>query len=149
MPAKDVFHDLVKHALEKEGWVVTHEHYHLKVDDRDMFIDLAAEKILAAEKDGVRIAVEVKSFVSPSPLSDFHLAIGQFINYRLALYEHDPHRHLFLAIPLDTYETFFGLPFVQKVIQTQQVALIVYSLEQEVITTWIKSPPTENIFNNS
>ena len=123
MPVKDVFHNLVKHALGKEGWVVTHEHYYLKIDDRDMFIDLAAEKVLAAEKDGVRIAVEVKSFLSPSPLSDFHLAVGQFVNYRLALHEHDPQRQLFLAIPLDTYDTFFGLPFVQKVIMAQQIAL--------------------------
>jgi hypothetical protein len=148
MPAKDVFHDLVKQALEEEGWMVTHEHYHLKVDDRDMFIDLAAEKVLAAEKDGIRIAVEVKSFLSPSPLSEFHLAIGQFVNYRLALREHEPNRQLFLAVPLDTYETLFMLPFVQKVIQSQQVALVVYSVEREVITTWIKSPPIENMSNN-
>ena len=48
MPAKDIFHHLVKHALEKEGWRITHEQYHLKVDDRDMYIDLAAEKLLVA-----------------------------------------------------------------------------------------------------
>ena len=128
--------------------MVTHEHYHLKVDDRDMFIDLATEKVLAAEKDGIRIAVEVKSFLSPSPLSEFHLVIGQFVNYRLALQESEPKRHLFLAIPLDTYETLFTLPFVQKVIQSQHVALVVYSVEREVITTWIKSPPIENMSNN-
>ena len=114
MPAKDIFHNLVKHALEKERWSITHEQYHLKVDDRDLYIDLAAERILAAEKDGVYIAVEVKSFLNSSPMSEFHLAIGQFVNYRLALHEHDPQRHLFLAVPLDTYEMFFGGPFVHR-----------------------------------
>jgi hypothetical protein len=149
MPAKDIFHLLVKHALEKEGWRITHEQYHLKVDDRDLYIDLAAERMLAAEKDGVYIAVEVKSFVNSSPMSEFHLAIGQFINYRLALHEHDPQRHLFLAIPLDTYETLFALPFVQRVIQTNNVSLCVYSIQQEEMTTWINVPPIENISNNS
>lgn len=149
MPAKDIFHNLVKHALENEGWCITHEQYHLKVDDRDLYIDLAAEKILAAEKDGMYIAVEVKSFLNSSPMSEFHLAIGQYINYRLALHEHDPQRHLLLAIPLDTYETFFGLPFVQRVLQLNAVSLCVYSIQHEVITTWINLPPIENMSNNS
>ncbi len=148
MPAKDIFHHLVKHALEKEGWHITHDQYHLKVDDLDLYIDLAAERILAAEKDGRYIAVEIKSFLNSSPMSEFHLAIGQFINYRLALYEHEPRRHLFLAIPRDTYETFFGLPFVQRVLQINHVSLCVYSVQQEEITSWINLPPIENISNN-
>lgn len=138
MPAKDIFHNLVKHALEKEGWSITHENYHIQIEDSDFFIDLAAEKMLAAEKNGEYIAVEVKSFLSPSPISDFHLALGQFLNYRLALHEKDPHRHLFLAVPIDSYETFFCSPFGQKAVQTHQMSLIVYSVQHEVITTWIK-----------
>lgn len=149
MPAKDIFHHLVKHALEKEGWRITHEQYHLKVDDRDLYIDLVAEKLLAAEKEGMYIAVEVKSFLNSSPMSEFHLAIGQFINYRLALQDIEPQRHLFLAIPLDTYETFFRKPFAQRVVQINRVSLCIYSVSQEEIITWINLPPIENISNNS
>lgn len=50
-----------------------------------MRIDLGAEKLLAAEREGEKIAVEIKSFLSPSAITDFHLALGQFLNYRTAL----------------------------------------------------------------
>jgi hypothetical protein len=48
---------------------------------RCVYIDLGAEKLIAAEKDGSYIAVEVKSFLQSSVLSDFHTALGQFLNY--------------------------------------------------------------------
>ena len=51
MPAKDIFHDPFKTALLKDGWTVTHDPYSLKVGRKDLFIDLGAEKLLAAEKD--------------------------------------------------------------------------------------------------
>jgi hypothetical protein len=48
-----------------------------------MSIDLAAEKLIAAEREGEKIAVEVKSFLErSSAISEFHTALGQFINYR-------------------------------------------------------------------
>lgn len=64
MPAKDVFHDTVKTALQRDGWIVTRENFRVQVDDEGlaMFIDLTAEKLISAEKAGRKIAVEVKSF---------------------------------------------------------------------------------------
>jgi len=62
MPSKDLFHDTVKTALEKDGWTVTDEHLFIQVEDIDFYIDLTAERILAAEKTGQKIAVEVKLF---------------------------------------------------------------------------------------
>jgi ferredoxin-NADP reductase len=50
-----------------------------------MYIDLGAEKIFAVQKDSEKIAVEIKSFVRASAISEFHTALGQFINYRFAL----------------------------------------------------------------
>lgn len=55
------------------------------MDDVDFEIDLAAEQLLAAEREGRKIAVEIKSFISPSNVSEFHTALGQFLNYRDAL----------------------------------------------------------------
>ncbi|MFB2976985.1 element excision factor XisH family protein [Microseira sp. BLCC-F43] len=46
---------------------------------------MAAEKVFAAEKAGRKIAFEVKSFLNSSAITDFHSALGQFLNYRLAL----------------------------------------------------------------
>ena len=65
MPAKDLFHDCFKAALLKHGWQVTHDPYNLKVSKKDLFIDLGDKKLLAAEKGTQKIAIEIKSFVSP------------------------------------------------------------------------------------
>ena len=66
MTAKDIFHDAVKHALEKDGWKITHDPLFLSFGGVDMYIDLGAERILAAERDDEKIAVEIKSFIGPS-----------------------------------------------------------------------------------
>lgn len=84
--AKDRFDEIVKIALIKDKWMVTHDPLQIKVGGVDMEIDLGAERLLAAERGGDKIAVEVKSFLAhTSVISEFHTALGQFINYRAAL----------------------------------------------------------------
>ncbi|MFB3133132.1 MAG: XisH family protein [Rhodothermales bacterium] len=136
MPGKDIFHDAVRRALEKEDWTITHDPYFLRFGEVDLYIDLGAEQVIAAERAGQRIAVEIKSFVGASPVTDFHLAVGQFMNYRMALEEEEPERTLYLAVPSDVYDTFFELPFGQTTIRRHGLKLIVYHPEQEVIVTW-------------
>jgi len=99
---------------------------------------LAAEKLIAAEREGQKIAVEVKSFLErSSAISEFHTALGQFINYRGALRRLQPERVLYLAVPLTTYKTFFQLDFPKDMILENQLKMIVYDVEQEVIFKWI------------
>src|SRR5438045_800907 len=81
MPAKDVYHDAVKNALIRDGWTITHDPYTLSYGRRDVYVDLGAEKPIAAEKDGRKIAVEVKSFIGPSEVHDLEMAIGQYVLY--------------------------------------------------------------------
>ena len=99
MPTKDIFHDAVKNALEKDGWIITEDSIYLDFGGVEIFIDLGAEKLIAAEREGEKIAVEIKSFVGGSAISQFHTALGQFINYRTALSQEEPERELYLAIP--------------------------------------------------
>jgi XisH protein len=107
MPAKDKFHDVVKVALEKDGWQITHDPLLLRIQGiADMYVDLGAQKLIAADRSGEKIAVEVKSFIGTSTISEFHIAIGQFINYRYALEVQEPERVLYLAVPLNTYNIF-------------------------------------------
>lgn len=81
MSAKDRFHEAVKKGLQKEQWVITHDPLRIEFGKEDeVRIDLGAERLLAAEKAGEKIAVEVKSFLSDSALFDFHMALGQFLN---------------------------------------------------------------------
>ena len=138
MPAKDLTHDIVKTGLMKDGWTITHDPYFVRFGEIDFFIDLGAEKVIAAEKNGEKIAVEIKTFSSPSPITDFHAALGQFMNYRLALLHEDRERSLYLAVPLDTYESFFLLPFGQEAIQHYGLPLIVYSIAEKEVVRWIK-----------
>jgi len=138
MPAKDIFHEACKNALVKDGWLVTNEHFFIHSGGVEIYIDIGAEKIITAERNGEKIAVEVKSFLGYSTISEFHIAVGQFINYRSILEEEETGRILYLAIPLDVYETFFQLPFTQKIIRQNQINLIVYEQEEEVIIKWQK-----------
>lgn len=138
MPAKDKFHDAVKTALVKEQWIITHDPLNLKFGEYDQIqIDLGAEQVLGAEKDNQKIAVEIKSFLNDSALFDFHLALGQFLNYRLVLETMEPDRSLFLAIPLYAYQSFFKRDLAKAVIERYQIKLIVYDPIGAVLTEWI------------
>ena len=85
MSAQDKYHDLVKEALQLDGWVITDDPLKLKVGKRNLKIDLGAERILGAEKGNDKIAVEIKSFLGPSLLTEFYQALGQYNVYNLAL----------------------------------------------------------------
>ncbi|MDZ8226606.1 XisH family protein [Nostoc sp. ChiVER01] len=138
MSAKDVFHEVVKTALQKDGWQITHDPLTISVGGVNLSIDLAAQKLIAAEREGQKIAVEVKSFLErSSAISEFHTALGQFINYRGALRRRQPERVLYLAVPLTTYKTFFQLDFPKEMIAENQVKMLIYYVEQEVIFQWI------------
>jgi hypothetical protein len=52
MSAKDVFHNAVKNALQKEGWIITDDPFFIRFGGINIYIDLGAEKVIAAEKDG-------------------------------------------------------------------------------------------------
>lgn len=136
--AKDLYHQIVRVALEQEGWTITHDPYPIKVGSIRMFLDLGAERVFAAEKGGEKIAIEVKSFVGDSAISDFHEAMGQYGNYQVALEDEEPERLLYLAIPNQIYQTFFQEPFIQKVIEKKSVKLIVYETNSPVLVLWKK-----------
>ncbi|MGK7927461.1 MAG: element excision factor XisH family protein [Spirulina sp.] len=137
MSAKDRFHDTVKTALIKEGWRITHDPLYLDFDSARIQIDLAGEKLFAAERDLEKIAVEVKSFLAASTIYEFHLAVGQGLSYRIALRSQEPERKLYLAIPIFTYQEFFRRPFAQQTIQEAQLYILVFDPNREVITQWI------------
>ncbi|HAJ36485.1 MAG TPA: fatty-acid oxidation protein subunit alpha [Chloroflexi bacterium] len=138
MPARDLFHQAVKNALVRDGWVITHDPLHIEFGSFDFFIDLGAESLIGANRDGVQIAVEVKSFAGASSLSDFHTAVGQFVNYRLVLGKTDPERVLYLAVAEFAYVSLLGTEFGQLAIEAHQLKLIVFDEEQGVVTQWIE-----------
>jgi XisH protein len=69
---------------------------------------------------------------------DFHLAVGQFVDYRIALKMKEPDRILFVGITEDTYEDVFELPFPQMVIQEIGMKIKVVNRELNKVVKWIK-----------
>jgi hypothetical protein len=138
MPAYDVFHDAVKQGLIKEGWTITADPYTIAFGSLDLYIDLAAERLLAAERGEERIAVEIKTFLGPSLLTNFHAALGQFLDYQIVLEGKDPQRDLYLAVPQPVYSSFFSLLLPQIAVQRDGLRLIIYDPESEALVQWIK-----------
>jgi XisH protein len=136
MAAKDLFHDAVRQALLKEDWIITADPLKIKIEGVKLEIDLAADKVLAAQKAGQKIAVEIKSFLNASAITDFHAALGQFLNYRLALQMSESDRILYLAVPIDTFESFFQEKFTQQAVNVYQVKLIIYDPVNDIVVEW-------------
>lgn len=137
MPAKDIYHDVVRKGLEKDGWIITADPLTLKIGRRSVLIDLGAEKLLAAERSGQKIAIEIKSFLSPSPMRDLENALGQFILYSQVLNEQDPERTLYLAISRLVFGEIFSEEVGQLLLKTTDLRLIVFHPQKEEIIQWI------------
>ncbi|MEB3269811.1 MAG: XisH family protein, partial [Leptolyngbya sp.] len=136
MPAKDLYHDTVKVALMKDGWTITQDPLSLRFGKKDFFIDLGAERLLAAEKNREKIAVEVKSFIGPSEIKDLENALGQFVLYQNALSILEPDRALFLAIREAVYVDLFEEAIGQLLLQRNLLQIVSFDPDQEVIIRW-------------
>ena len=136
--ARDFYHNNVRLALEDDGWLITHDPYSIRIDEVGYEIDFAAEPIIAAEKEEAKIAIEVKSFMSPSAINEFHRAVGQFNDYSVALELMEPERILFLAIPSEIWDRFFLKPIIQKSLERVKAKVVIYDPVLNKIVKWIK-----------
>lgn len=139
MSARDIFHNAVKRALIKAGWTVTHDPLRLQWAMRNVYIDLGAEQLLAAQQGEKRIAVEIKSFIGPSDIASLEQALGQYIFYHDILEELDPARMLFLAIPQAIYDQLFEAQAIGAILLRKgRLRLVLFEAETEEITQWIE-----------
>lgn len=138
MPARDIYHDTVKNALIKDGWKITHDPLRIRLArGRNLFVDLGAERLLAAERGTEKIAVEVKSFTRPSDMKDLEEAVGQFVLYAHLLIRYYPDHILYLAVSEDTRKTVFEEEAGQTLIEDGIIRLVTFDPTQEVIVRWI------------
>lgn len=137
MPRLDRFHHEVKRALEKDGWVITHDPYAITYGSKRIFVDLGAEYLLSAEKDSQKIAVEIKTFSGASDVHDLEQAVGQYVVYQQVLAETDKSRQLFLAVPTYAAESIFAIELGQLMITKKIISLIVFDPDREEITQWL------------
>lgn len=137
MPKLDLIHNSVKNALIKDGWSITDDPYIIQYQRTILYADLGAERPIAAERNGQKLVVEVKSFIGSSKIQDLKEALGQYDIYLYLLEETAPDRKLYIAVSQSAYNTFFKQDVIQLILNKHQLPMIVVDLEIEEITEWI------------
>jgi hypothetical protein len=137
MPAKDKVHDIVKNALINDGWIITHDPFSMKLGSADLFVDLGAEKLIAAEKGSAKIAVEVKSFLGKSIISETQDAIGQFLMYQVVMSEFEVSRVLYLAIEEEIFDNAFSDALKTLLLEKLHIKLLIFRASEEGIVKWL------------
>jgi XisH protein len=135
MSRRDTYHDVVKYALIREGWTISHDPYLIQSDPK-LYIDLGAQRTIAAEKNRVKIAVEVKSFITDSQVTELQRSVGQYGIYQELLKIQEPERELYLAIPIDAFENIFSQQVGKLAIEKFNLKLIIFSFSEEKLQ-WI------------
>jgi hypothetical protein len=135
--ARDLFHPIVKEALIKDGWTITHDPYPVHSrKDGGLSTDIGAEKIILAENGLKRIAVEVKSFTHLSILHEFLKASGQYLSYSKIMGKNDPNRLLYVAMPTFIYYRLIKYDWVEEVMSDLHMKVILYNTEKIIIEEW-------------
>lgn len=137
MAKRDIYHDAVKRALEKDDWTITHDPFRLDIGEKSLSADLGAERLICADKGMRKIVVEIKSFVGPSDVRDFEQAIGQYVVYLRILRKSGSDRLLYLAVTQDTFDRIFAIELGQLFLEDQFVRVLTFDEDSEVITQWI------------
>lgn len=137
MSRRDDLHFPLRRTLEKNGWIITSDPLILVLRQTLLKADLGAEKLFTAEKEGRKIAVEIKDFDASSVISELEKTMGQLQLYQWALEEQEPERQLFLAISQAVYIKHFQKPIFQIAIQRSKINLLIYAPDLEVIIQWI------------
>jgi hypothetical protein len=136
MSQRDYLHDPVRQALVKDGWTITHDPYTIAFGNRRGYIDLGAERQFAAEKQGRRIAVEVKSFLGESVMVDLEQAVGQYLLYRSWMARLDEKRELFLAVSSRVYRDVFEDPSAQVLVADYKIQLVSVAVDRQEVDRW-------------
>lgn len=138
MPAVDVCEPQVIKALDKAGWDVKQRQYSIRLRRRSSRYVHADLLLIHRNTQQQLIVVEVKCFnESPSLLSEFYCAVGQYLFYRNALKWDQKTEVLYLAIPESIYARLLEVPAVGLMLTEVKVNLIIVDLEREEIKQWI------------
>ncbi len=137
MPKRDIYHDTVKRALQKDGWKITHDPFPLEIGEKTLAADLGAERLISAEKGLKKIVVEIKSFLGHSDVKDLQQAVGQYVMYSRVLLKNNIIRDLYLAVPERTFESVFTIELGRLFLEDSFIRLMVFDDEKEIITKWM------------
>jgi hypothetical protein len=136
--ARDKFHQEVRTALENDGWKITDDPLYMKVGQIPVHIDLGAEKVIGAERNGEKIAIEIKTFGLASFITALYEAIGKYIIYRIALEQMQSDRVLYLAMPEKIYTKFCNEPLVKEAFDQYHFKILLYKTDSKEQIEWVK-----------
>jgi hypothetical protein len=136
MSKRDKIHDAVRNSLIKDGWEITADPFEIEYEDAVLRADLAADRALAAERAGEKIVVEIKSFLSASPLHELQAAVGQYQMYQMCLEAIAPERQLYLALSEAVWSKLSKSRIAQHFLQRLPAHFLVINLQTEEIVLW-------------
>ena len=119
----------LKDALVKDGWQVKPKALLLRDTGYQFLIDVDAEK------DGKRVAIEVKSWLSESFNQDWYMAFGQYLTYQGALHVEAPEYELYLAVPEDIYYKHFNT-FILSLVKANSVKIVIFDTNTNTVAAW-------------
>lgn len=118
--------------------LVTNDPLDVRVEGATLYIDLATERVLEAQKGKEQIIVEIKSLLKKSLLESIYGALGQYIVYRDALKEVEIKRDIYLVIAAQKYERIKEVPFLIRCLEKNKVKLIIVNIKKQKIEEWKK-----------
>jgi XisH protein len=139
MAARDLYYDLVKNALRKDGWRITHNPLRLRLPTHDTQTgqgEAAEESLLGAEKDERKIAVVVKSFVDRGAAADLQRALEHLRLYHTRLHATAPDHTLYLAVRQTTYRDYFTGASGAQLLASHPTLFLVFDPRTEAIVNW-------------
>jgi hypothetical protein len=139
MAARDLYYDLVKNALRKDGWRITHNPLRLRLATHDTQTgqgEAAEEALLGAEKDERKIAVAVKSFVDRGAAADLQRVLEHLRLYRTRLHATAPDHTLYLAVRQTTYRDSFTGTVGAQLLANQPILFLVFDPRTKAIVNW-------------
>ncbi|MEZ4866963.1 MAG: element excision factor XisH family protein [Caldilineaceae bacterium] len=137
--SNDKIYEEVKDAIENDGWTITDDPLMLEYGSLRTFVDLGAERVIGVERNGEKIAVEIKSFLGRSVVNDIENALGQYVLYRSLLGRLEPERKLYVAVSTTAYKNVFQTDAVREIMEELRVSFMVVDLATKEITEWIKN----------
>ncbi len=136
MSRRDTYHPIVKRALIREGWTISHDPYTFFKVDPELSTDLGAERTLSAERGTEKIVVEIKSFLDDSQIVELEKALGQYYIYDRILQRYDPERTLYLAVPIHAWRDIFQRQVGRMILEEFHLRLLIYSLSEQEDLLW-------------
>jgi len=138
MPARDILRDIVKEALIKDGWIITHDPFTVSFGIRTVYVDLGVERLLGVQRGNDKLVIEVKSFVGMSKIADLERALGQYMIYQSWLKRTHPDRVRYVAIDDVAHKAIFLDISGQVLIEDYAIRMIIVDAAKQEIVQWIQ-----------